>query len=218
VQFSVIVALAKKRSQSANGIAHTDAEVKAEVNRAYREVARLAARYQAVNYTVGSEDITTSNGTQTYALSSDDIRRPFKMDRTDTDTNVPCRQLTEGEIGKFGAKLVDERGKYLYFVTRSAAATPVWTVHFLTDQVPAGTFTIQYIARPDEMSDDTDTPTMVDEDFHDLIAWEAAVSLMSADNSATAFAVMRRDELRRELMFEAAATADPGEVADEYLT
>lgn len=208
-----LIALVRKKVKDANSVTWTAAQVLEALNSAYRLVARKLARHSKVNYTVGTETITTT-GAGRYALSATDIRRIFNMRRTDVDEK--CRQINELDRQNYTGMFSDA-AEWLYFVTRSVAATPVYTINFLDAEEGSGkTFVVQYIARPADLAADNNTPTYVDEDFHELIALEAAATLLGPDNSMSDAIRAEKAELWQDALTEVPIMANAEYIRDEF--
>ena len=210
--------LVRTRIRDDKSTTWTDVQVDSELNVSAREVARLLSRFQNVNYTYGTESFTTVGNTTAYALSATDIRRIWRVRRTDSTPDQPAQQINELDQLDINSNLWG--GFWRYYLTRNPT-TKAWTINFPHYQVAAGMiFEVIYIARPVEIAtgtvNDGSSYTMIDEDFHDLIVWHCATSLLGQDSSLGQIAAAKFADLRDQLVRDAEATTSPAMIQQEW--
>ena len=213
-----MVTAVRLRVRDQNSAYWTSAQIRTACNSAARQVSRDISRYNRLNYAAGSESFTTVADDQTYALSATDVRRVWRMTRTDTTPDQPCEEIRD--LDQYDLNTNYYEGRWRFFVTR-AASTGVFTINFPHYSVEAGmTFLVEYVARPAELATDgtadSSSYTSIDADYHDWVTQQAVVDLLGPDSSLYQPAMLRLMELRDQGKSDLAIVNSPERIQQEF--
>lgn len=194
----------------------TPAEKRTHINKSMRIVARLIARHQGrLNYANGSATITTDGTNSTFATSQPSYYRHWKITRTDTTPYEPVCIIDEREsVNWAGSSGFDPNGFYVVFLTQSTSGDTKLGFPVVP---PANlTFLCEFSVRPSELATDgtaaSSTYTLVPEDFHEAVVYDAAVRLGSGNGVRIEDNKQRRDELFADLVHSLADANRVGQI------
>jgi len=204
------------RGLDPRSIAWADADVRRELNNGANRVARLLGRHGRLNFIQSTTTFTTATDTAAYELTPTDIRRIYKIRRTDTTPDQivevmdPTQEFNEANNAPGRAWKV--------FLTRDKD-TLKYTVNFAYDPPSGMTFTVYYIVNTIDLatdgSDDASSYTEIPTEYHDLVVQEAVAALTGPDGSDQGN-IQRLGELRDDMMRELAEPVTADEILDEW--
>ena len=193
-------------------------QIRTALNMAVRRVGRMVGRLQRLNYTTGTESFTTTGNTTAYALSATDIRRVWRMRRTDSTPDQECEEIADLDQLDIHTNYWD--GKWRFYTSRNAT-TKAFSINFPHYAIAAGmTFLVEYLARVPELATDgtadSSSYTQIDEDQHELVVQEAVVDLLAPDSSLYQPAAIKLADLREETRMELQSRVTPDEIQQDF--
>ncbi len=216
---SQLRSLVRRRVDDEQSSRWSDADVVNELNNAARFVHGKIQRAQRINFSPSTEAETTTSSAKTYALAASDIRRLWKIERTDSTVPEPVRIIDERD--QYTATqngLKDDTGHWIVFMTYAAG---VWSFNFFSQPSAGMTFTVTYSTTIADLTtgvapnDDANTYDEIEAQYHELLAVRASMLLIGHDHSRTGFVTGLYGELMAAMVSELEAAYPPGGILQE---
>jgi len=216
-----MLTLLRRRIRDQNKIVWTsDVDLREELNLHAANVLRLLQRHQMAQLDSNSEDFVTAAGVTAYPLTAI-INRPWKVEQVfdpPSTARVPCVQIPEGAEDWRSRSLFDRRGRWHYWLTRSAA-TLLHSIVFPAAPAAGLTFRVHYLIPITPLAtdgtNDNDSYLQIPVEYHELVVQEAVLTTLDPASTLYDGAIRHRDRLASDLITDVSKGTHPIEILDE---